>query len=215
MISVFVKGLIIGIIVSAPIGPIGLLCAQRTLSKGRAHGYATAIGATISDLFYAIIAVCGMSFVVDFINDHQFGLRLGGCAAIFLYGLYTYINNPVNKLNKIQPTKDYIQDCLSSFGLTITNPLVILLFIALFAKFNYVSEIYTITNNILTNNILAVLFILIGAALWWMLLVNIISYFRGRFNIRGMGVINRGTGIILMVLSVGVFLFWAIEPYFS
>lgn len=209
MISFFFKGLIIGIIVSAPIGPIGLLCAQRTLSKGRAHGYATAIGATLSDLFYAIIAVCGMSFVVDFIKDHQFILRLAGCAAIFFYGLYTYINNPVNKLNKIQPTKDYIQDCLSSFGLTITNPLVILLFIALFAKFNYVSESFS-----LTSNILAVVFILIGAALWWMFLVNIISYFRGRFNIRGMGVINRGTGIILMVLSIGAFLFWAIEPYF-
>lgn len=209
MISFFFKGLIIGIIVSAPIGPIGLLCAQRTLSKGRAHGYATAIGATLSDLFYAIIAVCGMSFVVDFIKDHQFGLRLAGCAAIFLYGLYTYINNPVNKLNKIQPTKDYIQDCLSSFGLTITNPLVILLFIALFAKFNYVSDSFS-----LTNNILAIAFILIGATLWWLFLVNIISYFRGRFNIRGMGVINRGTGIILMVLSVGAFLFWLIEPYF-
>ena len=209
MLTRILKGLIIGIIVSAPIGPIGLLCAQRTLSKGRAHGYATAIGATLSDLFYAVIAVCGMSFVVDFIKDHQFGLRLAGCAAIFLYGLYTYINNPVNKLNKIQPTKDYIQDCLSSFGLTITNPLVILLFIALFAKFNYVKDSFT-----LTNNILAVLFILIGAALWWMLLVNIISYFRGRFNIRGMGVINRGTGISLMVLSIGAFLFWAIEPYF-
>ncbi len=209
MISFFFKGLIIGIIVSAPIGPIGLLCAQRTLSKGRAHGYATAIGATLSDLFYAIIAVCGMSFVVDFIKDHQFGLRLAGCAAIFFYGLYTYINNPVNKLNKIQPTKDYIQDCLSSFGLTITNPLVILLFIALFAKFNYVSDSFS-----LTNNILAIAFILIGATLWWLFLVNIISYFRGRFNIRGMGVINRGTGIILMVLSVGAFLFWLIEPYF-
>lgn len=210
MISFIIKGLIIGVIASAPIGPIGILCAQRTLSKGRVHGYATAIGATLSDMFYAIIAVFSMSFVVNFIEDHQFILRLAGSIAIFLYGLYTYINNPVNKLNKIQPTKDYIQDCLTSFGLTITNPLVILLFIALFAKFSYIEESFTFYDNIL-----AIIFILCGAAMWWILLVSVVSKFRGRFNIRGMWILNRVTGIILMVLSVGVFLFWIIEPYLN
>lgn len=208
MLSFIVKGLIIGIIVSAPIGPIGILCAQRTLNKGRVHGYATAIGATLSDLFYAIIAVFSMSFVVEFIKDHQFILRLAGCAAIFFYGLYTYINNPVNKLNKIQPTKDYIQDGFTSFCLTITNPLVILLFIALFAKFDYVDESFTFTDNIL-----AITYIIVGATCWWLLLVHIVNKFRGRFNIRGMWVINRVTGIILMLISVGVFLFWILETY--
>ena len=208
MLSLLIKGLIIGVIVSAPIGPIGILCAQRTLSKGRVHGIATAIGATISDLLYAFIAVFSMSFVVNFIEDHQFILRLVGCAAIFFYGLHTYIANPVKKLDKIQPTKDYIQDFVTSLALTITNPLVILLFIALFAKFNYISEDATFYDNIL-----AILFILLGAVFWWILLVYTINKFRGRFNIRGMWVLNRATGITLMVLSVGVFLFWIIEPY--
>lgn len=208
MLSFIVKGLIIGVIVSAPIGPIGILCAQRTLSKGQAHGYATAIGATLSDLFYAIIAVFSMSFVVDFIEDNKFMLRLGGCAAIFFYGLYTYLNNPVNKLNKIQPTKDYIQDGITSFGLTITNPLVILLFLALFAKFNYIAD-----NSTFADNILAILFIIAGATFWWVLLIHIINKFRGRFNIRGMWILNRYTGIVLMLISIGMFLFWILETY--
>ena len=209
MFSFFLKGLIIGVIVSAPIGPIGILCAQRTLSKGRLSGYATAVGATVSDLVYAFIAVFSMSFVVDFIDNHQFVLRVIGCTVIFLYGLYTYINNPVKKLNKVEQTnQNYVQDVLSSFGLTITNPIVILLFIALFAKFNYLTEDVT-----LSKELLGILFILCGAAFWWILLITIVSKFRGRFNIRGMWIINRATGILLMILSVGIFAFWIIQPF--
>ncbi|MBP7780871.1 MAG: LysE family transporter [Paludibacteraceae bacterium] len=205
MISLFIKGLVIGIIVSAPVGPIGILCVQRTLNKGRATGFATAIGATLSDLVYALIAVFSMTFVTNFIETHQFGLRLGGCAAIFLYGLYTYIDNPVKKLHKMQPTKDYAQALLSAFGLTITNPLVILLFMALFAKFNFMGEEMTTAKDLL-----GVCFIMLGASIWWLLLVNIVSRFRGRFNIRGLWIVNRATGIMLMLLSVGAFVFWII-----
>ncbi len=207
MFSLFIKGLIIGVIVSAPIGPIGVLCAQRTLNKGGFSGFATALGATISDLLYAVIAVFSMSYVIDFIKEHEFGLRLIACFIIFGYGFYTYIDNPAGKLKKIKPTQDYIQDCLSSFVLTITNPLVILLFIALFAKFNYLDD--SLGSPMITN-VLAIVFIMLGAIIWWAALISIVNHFRGRFNIRGMWVLNKVTGIILMVLSVVVFLFWII-----
>ncbi len=207
MLSLLIKGLIIGFIVSAPVGPIGILCIQRTLSKGRSHGIATAVGATISDLMYAFIAIFSMSFVIDFINTHQFILRLLGCAAIFIYGLYTYVDNPIKKLHKMKPTKDYFQSALSSFGLTITNPLVILLFIALFAKFNFMTEDMT-----MADKLLGMAFIMTGAILWWVIMVSCVNLFRDRFNIRGLYLLNRVTGIILMALSIGVFAFWIMEP---
>lgn len=206
MLSLFIKGLIIGVIVSAPVGPIGLLCVQRTISKGRGHGFATAVGATLSDLIYAVMAVFSMSFVVDFISEHVLVLRAVAFIVIFLYGAYTYIDNPVRKLRKMQPTSEgYVQDCLSSFGLTITNPLVILLFIALFAKLNYMED-----KTSIVDGLIGIIFIMVGACIWWIALVNIVNRFRGRFNIRGMWILNRFTGIILMVGAVIAFIFWLI-----
>lgn len=205
LLHLLIKGLIIGVIVSAPVGPIGLLCVQRTLSKGRMHGFATAIGATISDLIYAVMAVFSMSFVVDFINDHQIVLRTIACAAIFIYGLYTFIVNPIKKLRKMKPSKDYMQDALSSFFLTITNPLVILLFIALFAKLNYMED-----EASLAIALTGIVFIMLGACIWWILLVTFVNQFRNRFNIRGLYRLNQITGLLLMLGSIIGLIFWLV-----
>ncbi|MFA6779957.1 MAG: LysE family transporter [Paludibacteraceae bacterium] len=199
MISMLLKGLVIGVFVSAPVGPIGILCLQRTLNRGRAHGIATALGATLSDLLYAVIAVFSMSFIIEFITSHQFILQIIGSIIVFFFGLYTYISNPIRKLSKMNnDKKNYIQDFFTSFGLTITNPLVIFLFIALFAKFSYITD-----DTTFLQSICGIFFIMCGALFWWTLLVNIVNMFRSRFNMRGLYVINRGTGIILMILAIG------------
>ena len=193
------KGFMIGIFVSAPVGPIGLLCIQRTLNKGRRRGFATALGATSSDLVYAIIAVFSMSFIIDFVKEHQFILQIIGSIVVFLFGLYTYLSNPVKNLTKFNSgkKKNYVQDFLTSFGLTITNPLVIFLFIALFARFSFVTE-----DTTFWQSIAGILFIMLGAFFWWILLVSLINLFRNRFNPRGLYVINQSTGLILMLLGV-------------
>ncbi len=197
MISMILKGLIIGVIVSAPVGPIGILCIQRTLNGGKGHGISTALGATASDLLYAIIAAFSMSMVVDFIDAHRFLLQIGGTIIVFFFGLYTYATNPVSKLKKMRGgNQNYLQDFVSSFFLTITNPLVVFLFIALFAKYSYLTD-----DASLVDSILGILFILMGACFWWTAVVGIVSHFRDRFNMRGLYVINKGTGILLMCLA--------------
>jgi threonine/homoserine/homoserine lactone efflux protein len=194
-----IKGLIIGVVVSAPVGPIGILCLQRTLNRGRAHGFATALGATFSDLIYAVVAVFSMSFVIDFITEHHFILQIIGSVIVFLFGLYTYLSNPVKNLTKHHfEKKNYMQDFLTSFGLTITNPVVVFLFIALFAKFSFVTG-----NTTFWESIMGIIFVLLGAFFWWMLLVNLVNLFRNRFNLRRLYVINQSTGIILMFLAIG------------
>ena len=198
MISMLLKGFIIGVFVSAPVGPVGLLCMQRTLNKGRAHGFATALGATSSDLIYAIIAVFSMSFIIDFIEDHHFILQIIGSIIVFLFGLYTYLSNPVKKLTKFNlEKKNHVQDFLTSFGLTISNPLVIFLFIALFARFSFISE-----NTTFWQNIIGIFFILLGAFFWWISLVNLVNLFRNRFNPRRLYVVNQSTGLIFILLSI-------------
>ena len=206
MVSMLIKGFIIGIFVSAPVGPIGLLCMQRTLNKGRARGFATALGATSSDLLYAIIAVFSMSFIIEFLEEHHFILQIIGSIVVCLFGLYTYLSNPVKKLTKFGlEKKNYVQDFLTSFGLTITNPLVIFLFIALLAKFSFVTEETT-----LWQNIAGIFFIMLGACFWWVSLVCLVNLFRERFNPRKLYVVNQSTGLILLLLgaiSLGYSLF--------
>ncbi len=198
MISMLIKGFIIGIFVSAPVGPIGLLCMQRTLNKGRSHGFATALGATASDLIYAIIAVFSMSFIIEFIEEHSFVLQITGSIIVALFGFYTYLSNPVKKLTKFNlEKKNHIQDFLTSLGLTITNPLVIFLFIALFAKFSFITESTTFWQSIL-----GIVFIMLGAFFWWVLLVNVVNLFRSRFNMRRLYVVNRSTGIIFVLIGI-------------
>ncbi len=197
MISMLLKGLIIGVIVSAPVGPIGILCIQRTLNGGKGHGISTALGATASDLLYAFVAAFSMSMVVDFIDAHRFMLQVVGSIIVFIFGLYTYASNPVSQLKKMRGgNQSYLQDFLSSFFLTVTNPLVVFLFIALFAKYSYLTD-----GTSFLDSILGILFILMGACFWWTAVVGIVSFFRGRFNMRGLYVVNRGTGILLMCIA--------------
>lgn len=198
MIPMIIKGLIIGVIVSAPVGPMGILCIQRTLNGGRAHGISTALGATASDLLYAIIAAFSMSMVVDFIDSHRLMLQIIGSIVVFVFGLYTYATNPVSKLKKMRGgSQNYIQEFISSFLLTVTNPLVVFLFIALFAKYSYLTDDAT-----LTDVILGILCIMVGACFWWTILVGVVSHFRDRFNLRGLYIINRSTGILLMAIAL-------------
>ena len=85
------KGMMIGVIASAPMGPVGILCVQRTLNKGRWYGLATGVGAAVSDIIYAAIAGYGMSFVMDLINNDQnrFYLQIAVSVMLLFFGLYT------------------------------------------------------------------------------------------------------------------------------
>ena len=199
MLSMFIKGLIIGIIVSAPVGPIGILCIQRTLNGGRKQGIATATGAATSDLLYALIAVFSMSMVVDFIEEHQTVLQIIGTVVVFFFGLHTFRDDPRQKLRKfdVEKKSGFAQGFLSAFGLTITNPLVIFLFIFLFAKFHYIGEDITFAKSLC-----AVVFIMLGAGFWWTLMVYGIDQFRSRFfNVRQLYIVNRTTGVLLMLIA--------------
>ena len=204
MISMILKGLIIGVIVSAPVGPIGILCIQRTLNGGRGHGISTALGATASDLLYAVIAAFSMSMVVDFIDSHRFLLQVAGTIIVFFFGLYTYVTNPVSKLKKMRGgTQNYLQDFISSFLLTVTNPLVVFLFIALFAKYAYITDETTYRDTVL-----GILCIMMGACIWWTFLVGVVNHFRDRFNMRGLYVINKGAGLLMMLIAAGSLIYF-------
>ena len=96
------KGIVIGIIASAPMGPVGILCIQRTLNKGRWYGFVTGIGAACSDIVYAMFTGLGMSFVMDFVNNAQnkFYLQISGSLLLLVFGVYCFMSNPMKNMHK-------------------------------------------------------------------------------------------------------------------
>ena len=139
MLALAAKGLLIGILVSAPMGPVGMLCIQRTLSKGRWHGFVTGLGAMVSDIIYAMLTSLGMGVVVNFVEANQAPLQLAGSLVLSVFGYYIYQSNPVKNLRKQKERKlSFTQDFITAFLLTFSNVLIVLLYIGLFARFGFI-----------------------------------------------------------------------------
>ncbi|MDR2804267.1 MAG: LysE family transporter [Dysgonamonadaceae bacterium] len=211
MIDVIYKGILIGVLVSAPLGPIGLLCIQRTLYKGRWHGFFSGIGAAFSDFIYAMITCMGMGIVITFIEDNQTVLQIVGSVLLMIFSVYIYRSDPSKSFRKPKHTYSYSQDALSAFFLTLSNPLIIFLFIALFARFNFIS----VTDK-MESIVLGMTGILAGALAWWFALTSVIGKLRRVFNERGLLIMNRTLGVVLLFLALaGIFLsVWELyHPY--
>ncbi|MDR1526081.1 MAG: LysE family translocator [Dysgonamonadaceae bacterium] len=210
MIDVIYKGILIGVLVSAPLGPIGLLCIQRTLYKGRWHGFCSGIGAACSDFLYAMITGMGMGIVITFIEDNQAILQLAGSVLLMIFGIYIYRSDPSKSFRKPKHTYSYSQDILSAFVLTLSNPLIIFLFIALFARFNFIS-----LEDKVGSIVLGMAGVLAGALAWWFAITSVIARLSKVFNERGLLIMNRTLGIIVLLLSLfGILLsLWELCPY--
>lgn len=159
----------------------------------------TGVGAVSSDLLYAAITGFGMGFVVDFIEKHQAPLQIFGSILLMAFGYYIYKSNPSKSLKKPdKPQVDtYKQDAITSFFLTLSNPFIIFLFLGLFARFNFI-----VPDETVFSLALGLLGIAIGAISWWFLITFLVEKLRSNFNVRGLWVMNRLLGVIIIVLSV-------------
>lgn len=202
MLEIVIKGILIGLCISVPLGPIGMLTVQRTLNRGQKYGIATGLGATASDLFYTVITLFFLSFVIDFVEVHRFAIELGGSALVAAFGYYIYRSNPSQQPKPNEPKKySLFGDFFSSFLLTLSNPLVLFLLMALFARFEFIG-----IKSTLSVTIIGILSILGGASLWWWLLTFLISRFKSRLNMRELKIINQITGIVIILIGLVGFL---------
>jgi threonine/homoserine/homoserine lactone efflux protein len=203
MLEIIIKGILIGLCISVPLGPIGMLTIQRTLNRGQKYGIATGLGATTSDLVYTIITLFFLSFVLDFIEEHRFVIQLLGSLVVAFFGWYIYRSNPATQPKPNEPIKhSLVRDFFTSFGLTFSNPLVLFVLIALFARFEFINNKTT-----LFVSIIGILSILGGALLWWNLLTFLVSRFKNKLKMRELKIINQITGIVIILIgSVGLIL---------
>ena len=198
MLALAAKGLLIGILVSAPMGPVGMLCIQRTLSKGRWHGFVTGLGAMVSDIIYAMLTSLGMGVVVNFVEANQAPLQLTGSLVLSVFGYYIYQSNPVKNLRKQKERKlSFTQDFITAFLLTFSNVLIVLLYIGLFARFGFI-----LPDHSLGMIIGGIICIGIGAISWWLFITYIVSKLRKWFNVRGIWLMNRIVGSAIIILSI-------------
>lgn len=198
MLALAAKGFVIGILVSAPMGPIGMLCIQRTLSKGRWHGFITGLGAIVSDIVYAILTSLGMGVVVNFVEANQAPLQLGGSLVLAVFGYYIYQSNPVKNLQKQKERRlSFTQDFITAFLLTFSNVLIVLLYIGLFARFGFILPDHSV--GMIVGGVGC---IGIGAVCWWLFITYIVSKLRKWFNVRGIWLMNRIVGSIIIALSI-------------
>ncbi len=203
-IGVLYRGLILGVVIAAPVGPVGLLCIRRTLQKGMLNGLATGMGAALADAIFAAITVLGVSAVMDFIHHYAGTIRLVGGVIVLASAWHTWHDHPkpphpleiVNKVLNLTQEKIFmgsLRAFLSGFLITITNPLT------LFGTFAVVATFGAITARIQADVLVAGIFI--GSAAWWAFLAGGISLMRHHCTESRILIVNRVTAVILAALG--------------
>ena len=198
MFETIIQGITIGLCTSIPVGPIAILIIQRTLQKGRMHGFTSGLGAATSDTFYALLALLGLSVVLSFIEENKLIIQIAGSSIMMLFGVYIFFQNPAKNIEKSKNEKSsYWQEYLSAFFLTLSNPLMIFLYLGLFAQFEFLSS-----DSHFLVIIVGICSVFLGAGLWWFLITLLASIFRKRFNIRGLWILNKATGLLIFILAL-------------
>lgn len=192
----FLKGLILGFSIAAPVGPIGILCIRKTLQFGRVSGFVSGLGAAVADACYAVIAAFGLTIIADFFIAKQFWLGLFGGIFLLYLGWKTATAKPKFQQQSV-PHTTLFNDFASTFFLTITNPLTILSFLAVFAGLG----LTTGQGDYVQASVL-VLGVFLGSATWWLTLSTGITLFRKKVSPTMMTWINRTAG--LMIIGFGI-----------
>lgn len=210
-LDIIIKGMMVGIICSAPMGPIGVLCVQRTLNKGRWYGFVTGLGATLSDVIYALITGFGMSYVMELIDNPQnkFFLQISGSILLFCFGVYCFKTDPRKNMHKGKKNQKGTlrNNFITAFIVTFSNPLIIFLFLATFAQFAFVIPDHPLEMS------LGYISIAGGAVLWWYGLTWLIDKVKDFFSVNGIVIINKIIGTIVMVFSFAIFIGTAFNLY--
>jgi threonine/homoserine/homoserine lactone efflux protein len=196
--GLFFYGILMGLMVSAPLGPVGVMCIQRTINRGMKSGLISGIGAASADTVYAIIAGLGLGYIVNWIQREKYWIQLAGAAIIIIMAIKIFYTNPAVELRNSRNKKNKpLEDFLSVFVVTLTNPAVFFVFIAMFAGFGLVDE----NTNYLSASVL-IGGVFTGAFSWWYILSAIISKFRSRIRLKNIWWLNKIMGIITFGLGI-------------
>lgn len=197
-IGLFLRGLLIGLSIAATVGPMSILCIQRTLKSGFRVGFISGLGIATADGIYGCVAGLGLTVIATFLVGQQHWVRLIGGLCLLYIGLHTLLSAPATRAaaSKNRPTS-LLSSYLSTFLLTLTNPTTILSFVAIFAGLGVVSD-----RNSAGNAILVVCGVFLGSTLWWAILTCGVNSLRNRLTPQVMQWINRASGLIIITFGI-------------
>ena len=199
-----IKGVLAGLTISVPLGPIGVLLINRTVNKGIRSGFASGLGIATADTFYALVAAFGLSFLTNFMLQQQLSLKLIGGISLLFMGWKIYNKNPFTIRNIF--SKHYSEKCkrsnifvdfFSMFALTITNPFTIVFYGTMFTVLGL-----TVANLGARGVYAVALGIYLGAAIWWLILSSGINLFRNKLRLRSVWLINKIMGGLIIALAI-------------
>lgn len=194
LFTLWLKGILMGLLATAPMGPVGILVVQRTLKYNRQTGFHSGAGAALSDVIYASLAGFGMAVIARIIHENELWFRLAGSAILLILGIFIFLSHPERYATpKIKKRKSSLKYLAGTFMVAFSNPFIVFWHLAVFSAFGVVLSIKQIS---------AAIFILtgflLGDILWWFLLTWFMDRFRSWFNIKILLWFNRiaGAGII-------------------
>ncbi len=195
--SLLAKGFIMGLVVSVPLGPVGAICIQRTISKGYKSGLLGGLGAACADTIYAIIAGFGIGVVIDALLRVKRWIQMAGSLIFMLMAYKVFNTNPAIQVRKNRNRKHRpLEDFITTFLLTFSNPTPIFVFMAAFAGFVVNEQVGW------TDIMLSIVGIFIGCLSWWAILISVVNLFRRKIRLRHLLWINRITGIVVFAFAL-------------
>ena len=197
LIGFLLKGLLVGIVIAVPVGPVGILCIRRTILDGRLAGLFSGLGAATADSLFGIVAGFGLTVISDSLFYYQDYLRVGAAVFLLYVGITSLMSDPTVRRRADDDAQGLFGDFASTFVLTITNPVTILSFLAIFGAIGFTGEQATLTHaGILVAGVWC------GSFLWWIGLIAAAGLLRLSFKRRHLVWINRGSGGILVAAGV-------------
>jgi len=197
-----IGGLMVGLMIAMPVGPVNILCIHRTIEAGWKSGVISGLGAAVADMLYGAVAGFSITLVVQFLVREQFWIRFFGGILLVVIGIWYIFKRPEALDARTEERASAYADWRSTFLLTLTNPTTVLSFIALLAALGMGNSRHWWLTVFLVAGIFC------GSMLWWLVLSSIVNFFRGRFNDRVLLSMNRfagllicGFGILAIVLS--------------
>jgi threonine/homoserine/homoserine lactone efflux protein len=199
LLGFLLKGMVAGIIIAVPVGPVGVLCIRRTIFSGRLAGFLSGLGASTADAFFGIVAGFGLTFVSDWLLGYEAWLKFGGAVFLLYFGVSTLLADPLARAHSERDPETLFADYISTFLLTLTNPITILAFLAIFAGLGFTGSEAT-----LGRAAILVLGVWLGSLLWWAVLTFGAGLVRLSFERNHLLWINRGSGGILILSGLAL-----------
>lgn len=191
----FLKGIIIGFAMAVPIGPIGIMCIRKTLTEGRMHGLIIGLGAATADLLYGSVAAFGLTVISNTLLTQRIWIRLIGGALLLFLGVRTFRAHPPDPKFQIQ-NGGQLRSYFTTVFLTLTNPLTIFAFIAVFAALGLGNGLSLFSSSVLVAGVFT------GSFLWFFSLSSGATLFRKKLDVIGLRWVNKIAGILILISGV-------------